>query len=145
MPSRREYLSAAAVSVLGISTAEVDGRLFERLYKTVFPDSDSRGEEVSFAVGTPGRGYGNVRTKHTKIQAGYNADGEVKVYDWDDELAIAVDAEQGDLRIGASTAISMDEARELRDILTVAIEAQEEWGIEYRPGRQHYERDEGGQ
>lgn len=141
MPSRREYLELAAAGIGGggfcsatdglCSEADVD---LDELYRTAFTDSDAFGEEVSLAVEAESGGQADLVAPYTDIRTPTPSDAVLRVYDWNNRVAIHTEVERADLQVSTSIECSMEEARELRDLLTVAISAHEEWGIEFRPG-----------
>lgn len=121
MVSRRDFLTLAATGLGFGAGAELD-----EIYTETFPTA-----EISW-IETEGWVRGHFTTPYIDTEPESDS-ARVDVYDMHGEIALGIHFQDEDLDTGTIAGLDIEDAKRLRDVLTVAIEANEEWGIKERP------------
>lgn len=129
MASRREFLTLAATGLGFGASADL-----EELYEGLFAEAEVCGIDVE--------GHCSTYFETPYFGSELDFDGaHFQVIDWYDEIGLSIGFENDDgLQTGWLVELSIKEVRALRDVLTVAIEAHEEWGTEDRPNESDWRR-----
>ena len=132
MTSRRDFLAAAAATFGLAPRSDLD-----ELYRTVFGEDGTYEETATMPIDS----YGNASftTSWVDVDATFD-DTELVVLDWWDTIGLAIDfgafrPTEDAPNAKAAVELSMDEARQLRDLLSIVIAANDRYGTGDRPGQ----------